>query len=100
MEYLGGLGHYGPVQLVRFLNRYMSIASRFDLTSIAVISDFIRKDYSATFIGMNRRDADLHIACGVRTSTVTPYTLRYDPDLVLLRHLRHRCLESRLPRQR
>jgi hypothetical protein len=80
-------------QLLHFLNRYTRITADLDLAGISVINDFIRVDHSATFIRMNRRDADLHIAGGVRTRIVTLDTPRNDPDLVLLRHLRHRYLE-------
>jgi hypothetical protein len=68
------------------------IAPRLDLAGIAVIDDFIRVDHSAIFIGMN--DADLHIAGGVRTSTVTLDAPRNNPDLLPLRHVRHRYFES------
>jgi len=84
---------------LRFLNRNPRIATRLNLTSIAVINDFISMDDGATFIGVNRCDADFHVAGGVRNTTATLYALRHDPDLVLLRRLRHRCLES-LPRER
>jgi len=86
--------------LLRLVNRNPRIAPGLDLTRIGMINDFISVYDGTTFIGMNGRDTDLHIACGVRTGTVPVYALRHDPDLVLLRHLRHRHLEISLPRQR
>jgi hypothetical protein len=91
VEYLGKVIALSP--LLHFLNRYTRITVDLDLTGISVINGFIRVDHSATFIRMNRRDADLDIAGGVRTCTVTLDTPRNDADLVLLRHLRHRYLE-------
>ena len=44
-------------------------------------------DHGAIFIGMNGRDADLHIAGGVRTSTVTLHGLSRDLDSLLRVHL-------------
>src|SRR5262249_29140883 len=67
--------------LLRLLYRNPRIASRLNLTSIAVINDFIRMDDRAIFIGMN--DADLHIASGVRHSTFALHALRHDLNSLL-----------------
>jgi hypothetical protein len=89
----------GAKALLRLLNLYTRIAPRFDLASIFVIKDFIRMDHSATFIGMNRREADLHTSGSICTSTATMHTQCRDLDSVL--HLCRGCSHKKcLPRHR